>query len=359
MKRIIFISSILLSSIAFAFAQGPQIHIPKSTHNFGTIKEDAGPVSYSFDIQNRGDEPLIITRVSTSCGCTASEWTKEPILPGSSSIIKATYNPLNRPGAFNQSITVYTNASNSGSVLIMRGNVEPREKTPEDIYKRRMGDLGFANSHLSFGKVTQAEKAEGGLDVYNFGSEPITLSFERVPSYITLETKPNTIEPGEKGQIGVVFDATKVDDWGFVINRVTVQVNGQNPQGNLMSISANIEEDFSKLSEKELEKAASVSFDEIIHDFGIVDEGTVIKHDFKFTNTGKSDLIIRKISASCGCTTIAPSKTVIKPGESSSLTASFRTQGYSGRQSKTITVITNDPQKSSIVLRLTGTVSKK
>lgn len=359
MKRIIFVSFILLSSIAFAFAQGPQIHIPKALHNFGTIKEDAGPVSYSFDIQNRGDEPLIITRVSSSCGCTASEWTKEPIMPGSSAQIKATYNPLNRPGAFNQSVTVYTNASNTGTVLIMRGRVEPRKKTPADIYRRRMGDLGFANSHLSFGKVSQAEKAVGGLEVYNFGSEPINLSFQRVPSHITIETTPKVIGPEEKGHIGVVFDAKKADDWGFVISRITVQINGESPQGNLVSISANIEEDFSKLSEKELEKAASVSFDEMVHNFDVVEEGTLIRHDFKFKNTGKSDLIIRKINASCGCTTIAPSKTVIKPGESSSLTASFRTQGYTGRQSKTITVITNDPEKPSVVLRLTGTVTKK
>ncbi len=358
--KTLFASLLLFFSLAtVAQVAGPQVQVTKNVHNFGIIKEEGGPVSHSFEIKNAGNSPLIITKVTSSCGCTASEWPKEPILPGAIATVKATYNPKNRPGSFIQSITVYSNAASTGTVLTIRGQVEPREKTPEEIFRRRIGDLGISNSHITVGKVTNTEKAFNSLDVYNFGDNPITVTFDRVPNHISIEAKPKTIKPKETGKIEVSFDASKTDDWGFVISRISVLINDKQSQGNLISISGNIEEDFSKLSEKELANAPQISFSETQKDFGTIDEGVVIKHDFEFTNTGKSDLIIRKIRASCGCTTVAPSVSVIKPGEKSSISASFRTNGFNGRQSKTITVITNDPKQSTMVLRLTGSINKK
>ena len=180
-----------------------------------------------------------------------------------------------------------------------------------------------------------------------------------VPRYVTIVSKPETLKPQEEGLVLISFDANKANDWGFVVSRVRVKVNNENPQGNLLSISANVEEDFSKLTEKELANAPQIEFAQVNKDFGTVSEGQVIEHDFIFTNTGKSDLIIRKIRSSCGCTTAAPKVSVLKPGEQTSLSASFKTSGFTGRQSKTVTVISNDPKRSTVVLRLSGTVTKK
>ena len=83
----------------------------------------------------------------------------------------------------------------------------------------------------------------------------------------------------------------------------------------------------------------------------------VITHTYIITNEGKSDLVIRKVKASCGCTAIEPEKTVIAPGEKTSIKAIFNSRGKSGRQNKSITVITNDPLASNILLRIQGTVN--
>jgi hypothetical protein len=339
--------------------KAPGIQFSSVVHNFGTIKEDGGLVSKTFKFTNNGDTPLIISKVSSSCGCTASEWSKEPLLPSGESTIKITYNPKGKPGPFNQSITIYSNASASGKVLTIRGHVSPRAKTLEEIYRRKIGELGVSNSHLSVGKVFVDEIKVDTLKLYNFDSNPLRLTFEMIPKHITILSSPDVLEPHKEGNVIIAFDANKLNDWGFVINRIRVKVNDENLQGNLISVSANIEENFSMLSEKELANSPQIEFTEINKDFGTVNEGEVIEHEFLFTNTGKSDLIIRKIKASCGCTTAAPKTTVIKPGEQSSLSASFRTNGFSGRQSKTITVISNDPNRSTMALRLSGTVSKK
>ena len=66
---------------------------------------------------------MILSNVKSSCGCTIPEWTKEPIMPKASGVIKVKYNTT-RVGTFQKSITVYSNAKNSPVVLTIKGEVE-------------------------------------------------------------------------------------------------------------------------------------------------------------------------------------------------------------------------------------------
>jgi hypothetical protein len=273
-------------------------------------------------------------------------------------VVSVSYNPKGRPGPINQRITVYSNTPGGGIALSIRGQVLPRPKTKEDIYRRRVGDLGIDNAHLSMGIVYVNQIKTDTLKTYNFGSTPIEVSLEGVPAHVTIVPIPKLLEPGQEGYLVFTFNANKVNDWGYNLSRAQVVATGSSKEKALINITARLEEDFSRLTERELENAPKIEFAEIQKDFGNVKEGDVIEHEFIFTNTGKSDLVIRKIQASCGCTTVAPAETIIKGGKKGSLSASFKTRGYSGRQSKTITVITNDPKSTSIVLRLTGTVTK-
>ena len=94
-------------------------------HSFGNIPE--GPsVSYDFEFKNIGKEPIVLSNVQASCGCTTPTWPKEPIAPGKSSKITATFNTQGRPGQFNKTITVTSNVGTK--VLRFTGTVE---KAPE------------------------------------------------------------------------------------------------------------------------------------------------------------------------------------------------------------------------------------
>jgi hypothetical protein len=80
------------------------------THDFGTLKE--GPVAeHLFSFTNAGKEPLIIQNVTASCGCTTPDWTKQPILPGKSSVITVRYTTQGRVGPFNKDIYIQSNAA--------------------------------------------------------------------------------------------------------------------------------------------------------------------------------------------------------------------------------------------------------
>jgi Protein of unknown function (DUF1573) len=102
------------------YAQG-KLQFEKETHDFGTIAQGT-PVSYEFKFKNSGNQPVVLSNVVASCGCTTPEWSKEPVLPGKSAIIKAGYNAA-AMGAFNKSITITSNAANSTQVIFIKGTV--------------------------------------------------------------------------------------------------------------------------------------------------------------------------------------------------------------------------------------------
>jgi hypothetical protein len=90
----------------------------------------------------------------------------------------------------------------------------------------------------------------------------------------------------------------------------------------------------------------TVSFDEERFDFGEANEGEVVAHTYKFTNTGKEPLIISRAKGSCGCTIPKYTTDPIAPGESGEMTVEFNTTGKRGKKSQkvTITANTNPPQ---------------
>jgi len=85
-------------------------------------------------------------------------------------------------------------------------------------------------------------------------------------------------------------------------------------------------------------------------------QGDKKDYTFTLTNNGKSDLIIRRVRTSCGCTAVAPSTKTIAAGESAPVKVTFNSRGKHGRQSKSITVITNDPKTPTTTLRITSNV---
>lgn len=109
-----------------------KIIFKEESYNFTEVPE--GPqVTHEFKFTNTGKEPLILTNVRASCGCTTPSWPKEPILPGKDGAILVTYNTQGRPGAFNKSITITSNADTPDKIIYIKGEVvkaEPEKSVP-------------------------------------------------------------------------------------------------------------------------------------------------------------------------------------------------------------------------------------
>lgn len=91
-------------------------------------------------------------------------------------------------------------------------------------------------------------------------------------------------------------------------------------------------------------------------DFGTVEQGEIVLHDYTITNNGDDVLVINRVRASCGCTAAKPDKNELKPGESTTIHVEFNSRNRKGRQKKYIYIYTNDPNSPEYRLKLTGEV---
>lgn len=99
----------------------PIITFDKLVHDYGTITQNADG-NCEFKFTNEGREPLVLTKVKSSWGCTIPTWPKEPVLPGKSEVIVVRYN-TKKVGKINKSILVYSNAKQSTITLKIKGKV--------------------------------------------------------------------------------------------------------------------------------------------------------------------------------------------------------------------------------------------
>jgi archaellum component FlaG (FlaF/FlaG flagellin family) len=110
-----------------ATAAPTSVQIIDSLYDFGKVAEGQN-VEYSYRFKNTGTQPLIVTNVSASCGCTVPEKPEAPIKPGETGFIKVKFNSEGRPGATHKAVTVLSNASPAFPDLILKGEVTPKTK---------------------------------------------------------------------------------------------------------------------------------------------------------------------------------------------------------------------------------------
>lgn len=362
------LATLLLAHRATAQEQPDFVEFEKQKHNFGTIPEEQGKATTTFSFTNTYDEPVKLTYVKASCGCTTPDWTREPVHPGEEGIVTATYSTVRRPGKFNKNITVHIipvsniNENNQPidpnkrqvAYLRISGEVTPKPKTTSDFYPFVDGNLRFSTNHVAFGRLKHNEKKTRRLVVYNPGTEAITVEGTESPGTFALfeiQDGQYKIEPKESMIINVTYDPSAIDEWDFIHHRAYLNTNDpDNPRKNLY-VSANIVEDFSQLTEEERQTAPRVTFNERAHNFGTITQGEVVSTTFELTNEGERPLKIRKIKSSCGCTATKPSSDEIAPGETETIEVTFNSAGKRNQVTKHITVVANDPL--SPVTRLT------
>ena len=361
MKKLFLFKALLIFGVTVnaQYAQ-TKMQLSVTEHDFGTFKEEAGRQTFDFLVTNTGTDPLVIQNVVASCGCTTPEWTKQPIPAGGNGKVTAIYDPLNRPGPFSKTLSVYTNSKPVVVVLTIKGEVTPHEKTVEELYVFAAGAVRFESSNLAFTNVKKTEKKIRVMQLINTSTAPVKVEFDGLPAYVTLKANPETLKPGQKGLVEGTYDATKNPGWGNLTDMIRIKLNGVTQENIYYLVTANLVEDFSSLSKEDLANAPVFKVASTTVDLGKIKGSTQNEVEFKFTNEGKNDLIIRNIKAACGCTAVQQGNqgVGIKPGQSSSIKAVFSSGGYVGKVTKPIYVYTNDPKNSEVVLMLNADVEQ-
>ncbi len=179
----------LVNVYAIAYSQKPNdkgepapiMKFTETTHDFGTITEDGGKVSCTFELTNAGTADLFIDNVQGSCGCAVPEWSKPPIAPGQKGFVKVTFNPANRPGAFTKTVKVKSNCSDSPTTLTIQGNVV---RAPESTGSLKPGSDG-SQSLLTIEQVIK--DAREGVEF--IGNEELISRIDANPKLVLLDVR--------------------------------------------------------------------------------------------------------------------------------------------------------------------------
>jgi hypothetical protein len=197
-----------------ASAQGV-LTVEKETYDFGNIAEGT-QATHEFKLKNTGDQPVVISNVQASCGCTTPAWTKDPILPGKTGMVKAVYNSEGRPGSFNKSITVTSNAASPSMILFIKGVVVSKSDaktsiTPADL--ENAPKLSLNKSAFDLGKLEKGQKAVTKIPYKNTGkSDLLVEGVQTACNCVSLHATPKAIKPGEQGILELSYTPRALND---------------------------------------------------------------------------------------------------------------------------------------------------
>lgn len=210
-------------------------------------------------------------------------------------------------------------------------------------------------ANYDFGNITQGETVSYEYKITNNGKAPLVIEKVKASCGCTAaEPDKNELAPGESTIIKVSFNSTGRS--GKQNKNVFVYTNDPNAKELKLSFAGNIVEQGK--DDKKIEQA-KIDFKESQHDFGVVKEGKVVDYTFKFKNAGGTELEIKDVKTSCGCTAALLSSKKIKPGKEGTIRVELDTKNRSGRISRNITVMTNDPNEPNKILTIYADIQKE
>ncbi len=358
MKNVFLITLFFLWSHLVLAQLAEPIQFQDKTHDFGEIAESNGLAVYEFSFLNKSARPVKILAVQPSCGCTTPGWSKEPVAPGKTGFIKASFDPHGRPGYFNKSLSVTTDLDGNAIVLQIKGTVldKKEEKGPYDLVIEN-GNLRLRNSSFNVGKVfVNKETSSVEFPMYNAGKD--TLKFLEViaPKYIKLDL-PKSLPADTKGSIKIAFDAKLRNQYGFTSDNIFIKTNDKTQPDKSFSVYATIEEYFAPLSPEEQAKSPILNFETYAIDMGKLRKGIDFQRAIKFKNKGRKELTIRYVQSNCTCLKSNPTTRALKPSQEAWLQITFSSDGREGLQNKAVTIYSTDPTNPVQRITLTGEVT--
>ena len=357
MKKLFSFAATLLFAM-LAMGQNPVITFDKTTHDFGKINEADGRVTTVFHFKNEGMAPLVLSNVRASCGCTTPKWTREPIEPGQTGEITVTYNPNGRPGRFQKTVTVTSNANEPTAKLYIKGEVIPKPTKPVDEYPIKMGELSLKRNTLNFGTLTQGSNKMLEIEYANQTEQAIEVAvYVAGADYIKSNATLQTVEPNQTGKLQFALQSAESPLFGPVTAKAYVIVNGKRDLSSTyeIALSANIKEDFSQLTVEERQQAPIV---EVVRELnlGTIAKGKKLSAKLTLTNAGINPLLVRRVIMSTENVHFATPK-AIKAGRKADIKFELDASAYESAQySRIMTLITNDPNTPVINIKVNWVV---
>ena len=327
------------------------VSVDRTVYDFGDIVLNSGPVFYAFTLRNDGKKPILIDRVTTSCGCTTAQWTTGTIQPGQTGNITITYKNDEGAFPFDKSASVFLSCSERSCVLRVRGVCHDKPIVLEEVYTHVLGGkLGIKNEEVNGGVLEQEGQRSECFLLANLTDKPVTLDFCDTPKQVKVHHLPLTIPARQTVRV----DFTVSSDpqlWGKNVYRLTPVIDGRKAEQNIR-IRAVTQMNTSRLTPEEKRNGPRIAFKQSTYAFGKTKPGKTLETRFPFSNTGKAPLEVYKVDADEGIvayeikpdTKSAVDRTILQPGESATLTVRFDTSNLpKGETLLQLRLVTNAP----------------
>lgn len=359
MKKILSVMALALCAVAM-MAQQAVITFKTTEHDFGKINEADGRVTTVFEFKNEGMEPLVLSNVRASCGCTTPKWTREPVEPGQTGQITVTYNPNGRPGRFQKTVTITSNATEATTRLYIKGEVIPKPAKPIIQYPVQMGELSLKAKNVNFGTLKKGQKIEHEIEYANHTDHELKVNLATNPAdnYLLWQVTLPTVQPNETGKLWFSFDSEACKLYGPIEIYAYVEVNGKAVHTDefKLTLKAEVDEDFSNMSVVERQLAPILEAEDVIY-LGVVNSGKKVKGVLPVSNAGTNALLVRRVYNTAEYMKIEAPKGAVKSGKKGDIKIELNAvmDGEpmpAGAYSREITVITNDPNQPKKVVTI-------
>ena len=367
-KFIIYVAAFLLCASGLSaqdkfYKEADVIRFDQKVHDFGDVLIAEGPVSCIFTFTNIGTQPIVVQNVISSCGCTTPEWTREPVRPGATGTISATYSNDQGPYPFDKTLTVYVGVGASSLerpvLLRLRGVSHEQKKDLDELFTTHIGPLGLRKVETSIGYIDQGVVKSDQMQVANLSKKELTVEAFNATPGLTITVSPNPIPARSMARLTYAVNPAEMGGtfWGRQNFETAFLLNGKEYTDKL-TISSVIKDNFEKLSREEIAAAPVPVIDRSYFEFGEAKKGAVLTATYTVRNKGKNPLVIHHIDGRAGSTVQTKLPLTIKPGGKADVKVRFDTSSldYTGEVIEILTVITNAPSKPVLNLFITGNV---
>lgn len=355
MKQLLTFIILWAATCLVSYAQ-PKATFDNKIYDFGIVLWKH-PATATYNIKNEGDKPLVISNVTTSCGCTVVEWTKTPIAPGASGVVTSVYDAKTL-GRFQKSVGVYCNASARPIYLTLRGEVSADPKNYSLTHPYEIGHIRLNKDAIEFDDANKGDKPTMEILVANTSNEVYTPVLMHLPPYLEAVAVPDRIGKKAAGKIKVTLDTDKLPKFGLTTSTVYLSRFPGDKVGddNAIPVSAVLLPDFSNMSQQQRLNPPSVELSATELKMPSLGEKDKKSQSIVVKNVGKSDLEITDLQVFNSALGVQLKKRILKPGASTKMKITAYGK-YLKRVKGTprVLMITNDPNCPKIIVKVNVT----
>ncbi|MCF0196703.1 MAG: DUF1573 domain-containing protein [Bacteroidaceae bacterium] len=303
------------------------------------------PKTFTLPFTNKGNEPLVVTAVTPSCGCMKVSYTTTPIAPGKKGEVVVTYD-ARQLGTFYKDVELQTNASDKPTYMAIQGYVTRELTDYSGDFPIDLGNVRLNTDYIAFDDVNKGDKPMAEVQLVNMERTAFRPQLMHVPAYMSVEYVPETVPPGKKGLIRVTLDSEQLPTMG--VNQTSIYLarymGDKVGHANEIAVSAVLLPDFSSLSRTDMANAPELYVPEPVVDLSGIQDKTKLSANVMLLNMGKSPLHFQQVQVFGKALSISLPNSTLNPGKSTKLKVTVTRKALeTEKMIPRILLITNDP----------------